>query len=258
MVFSSEEGKKAGKRQRLMRQDVTASANIHNLEIRYDLTANRTVFFDHYLQATCSVFADRSYTVAWELSSGGGSYSIPPNDPRVQATVDFAFNANKCWRHVVSTLQIAANQAIGRRNTLHCLVVKKHYASQKCRQGNVICSDINFYTSFDTRKPNIRIEFHDTSILHFGRPVDFKCSACLEISGNITWIIIDKSPINEQSVPLNDPRVTFSSALSALSAPRAPVPTVSYATILVLIQALLLQPMLQLKQLLVEAGFFSN
>ncbi|GFO33016.1 hypothetical protein PoB_005952100 [Plakobranchus ocellatus] len=63
----------------------------------------------------------------------------------------------------------------------------------------------------DTRKPNISIEFHDTSILFFGRPVEFKCSACLEISGNLSWIIIDKSPVNEQTVPLTDPRVTFSS-----------------------------------------------
>ncbi|GFO04394.1 hypothetical protein PoB_003089900 [Plakobranchus ocellatus] len=66
--------------------------------------------------------------------------------------------------------------------------------------------------ALDPRKPNISIEFHDTSILHFGRPAEFKCSACLEISGNLSWIIIDKSPVNEQTVPLTDPRVTFSSA----------------------------------------------
>ncbi|GFN90469.1 hypothetical protein PoB_001697500 [Plakobranchus ocellatus] len=63
----------------------------------------------------------------------------------------------------------------------------------------------------DKRKPNISIEFHDTSILFFGLVVDFKCSACLEISGNLSWIIIDKSPVNKQTVPLTDPRVTFSS-----------------------------------------------
>ncbi|GFO24335.1 hypothetical protein PoB_005084000 [Plakobranchus ocellatus] len=62
----------------------------------------------------------------------------------------------------------------------------------------------------DKRKPNISIEFHDTSILFFGLAVDFKCSACLEISGYLSWIIIDKSPVNEQTVPLTDPRVTFS------------------------------------------------
>ncbi|GFO40398.1 hypothetical protein PoB_006690300 [Plakobranchus ocellatus] len=63
----------------------------------------------------------------------------------------------------------------------------------------------------DKRKPNLSIAFHDKSLLHLGLPVDFKCSACLEISGNLSWIIIDKSPVIEQSVPLTDPRVTFSS-----------------------------------------------
>ncbi|GFO33013.1 hypothetical protein PoB_005951800 [Plakobranchus ocellatus] len=59
-----------------------------DLEIRYDFKANRTVFFGHYLQANCSVFADLSYTVAWELPSGARNYSIPPNDSRIQTTVD--------------------------------------------------------------------------------------------------------------------------------------------------------------------------
>ncbi|GFO04386.1 hypothetical protein PoB_003089100 [Plakobranchus ocellatus] len=67
----------------------------------------------------------------------------------------------------------------------------------------------------DTRKPNISIEFYDTSLLHFGQSLDFKCSACLEISGNLSWIIIDKSPVNEQTVPLTDPRVTFSSGTAS-------------------------------------------
>ncbi|GFO38471.1 hypothetical protein PoB_006497600 [Plakobranchus ocellatus] len=96
------------------------------------------------------------------------------------------------------------------KNTLHCLVVRKPFTTQRCRQHNVVCSDINFYASLDSRKPILSIEFHDTSILFFGRPVDFKCSACLEISGNLSWIIIDKSPVIEHSVPLTDPRVTFS------------------------------------------------
>ncbi|GFO04398.1 hypothetical protein PoB_003090300 [Plakobranchus ocellatus] len=64
---------------------------------------------------------------------------------------------------------------------------------------------------YRNRKPNEHKhqEFHDTSVLHFGRAVDFKCSACLEISGKLSWIIIDRSPVNEQSVPLTDPRVNF-------------------------------------------------
>ncbi|GFO40376.1 hypothetical protein PoB_006688100 [Plakobranchus ocellatus] len=66
------------------------------------------------------------------------------------------------------------------------------------------------------RKPNISIEFHDTSVLHFGRPVDFKCEACLEILGNLSWIIIDKISVYEQRVPLADPRVTFSSGIACI------------------------------------------
>ncbi|GFO40396.1 hypothetical protein PoB_006690100 [Plakobranchus ocellatus] len=63
------------------------NTRIHSLDIRYDLKGNRTVFFGHYLQATCSVFADSFYTVAWELTSAASGYTIPPNDPRVQTTV---------------------------------------------------------------------------------------------------------------------------------------------------------------------------
>ncbi|GFO24349.1 hypothetical protein PoB_005085400 [Plakobranchus ocellatus] len=170
---------------------------------------------------------------------------------------------------------------IGRRNTLHCLAAKKPFTSQRCRQGNVYCSDINFHASLDKRKPNISIDFHDTSILFFGLAVDFKCSACLEISGNLSWIIIDKSLVNEQTVPLTDPRVTFSSGIpyiahtasyalllllllllrTHLCLPERLVllfPLLLLLQLLVLIQALLLQPMLQLQQLIGEAGFFSN
>ncbi|GFO24338.1 hypothetical protein PoB_005084300 [Plakobranchus ocellatus] len=89
VVEPKHKGKKQGQRKRKVCNGtlISRTATIYSLEIRYDFKANRTVFFDHYLQATCSVFADFSYTVAWELSSGASRYSIPPNDPRIQTTV---------------------------------------------------------------------------------------------------------------------------------------------------------------------------
>ncbi|GFN85363.1 hypothetical protein PoB_001186900 [Plakobranchus ocellatus] len=63
----------------------------------------------------------------------------------------------------------------------------------------------------DNSKPNVDIDFHYGSVLHLGWKAYVRCWACLESTGNFSWIVIDKSSLKEQRVSLTDPRVTFSS-----------------------------------------------
>ncbi|GFO40381.1 hypothetical protein PoB_006688600 [Plakobranchus ocellatus] len=66
----------------------------------------------------------------------------------------------------------------------------------------IVCLPLN--PQVDNRKPNLNIEFHDKPLLHFGRIVVFKCSACLTRS-------------------VDDSSTTVSIALTTSAASRAPL-----------------------------------